>query len=59
MDRFGLQNYAGTLAHISISGTIIATYYIGATQGVTSVCVGPDGNIWFTEQSGEIGKLTP
>ena len=37
----------------------VRTEFAGLTADPGSICVGPDGNIWFTEPGSRIGRLTP
>ncbi len=47
------------IGKISSSG-LITEYTTGISSGVYSITLGPDGNMWFTEQFGnKIGKITP
>lgn len=51
---------AGAIGHMSATGTLLATYpFPSQNTGSTSLCIGPDGKIWFTEQGGKVGVLTP
>ena len=60
---------ANVIGVMSTAGVLLATYQIptpnpidfaAGTGGATFIIDGPDGNMWFTEESGnKIGRITP
>jgi streptogramin lyase len=53
---------AGTISHISTSGTNIVKFSLPAGSFPQGITAGPDGNLWFVEQKATgdyaIGKIT-
>ena len=50
----------GLLAILSFSSTALAIDEFPAAGGPSGLAVGPDGNLWFTEETGNmIGRMTP
>jgi hypothetical protein len=51
-----------TIVQVSASGAVLAQHALpddgGAYPFISSVALGPDGNIWFTAL-GEVGRMTP
>jgi virginiamycin B lyase len=46
--------------HFSSSGVLLNRYPLPTpNSGPMGVTMGPDGNVWFVEQAGRIGVLTP
>jgi virginiamycin B lyase len=47
------------LASASAGAIQTVEYRTGITQPIAAIAAGPDGNLWFTEPSGRIGRITP
>ena len=46
--------------HFSLTGVLLNRYPLPTpNSGPIGVTIGPDGNVWFAEQAGRIGVLTP
>src|SRR5438094_4369341 len=54
----GGLNYEGLIGQITPSGTI-TEFPIGLQRFPIGITAGPDGNLWFTENSDSIGRITP
>src|SRR5580693_2010665 len=37
----------------------IAEYPVPLAQSLGAITAGPDGNVWFVEEGGSVGKITP
>jgi len=43
-----------------VSAQVVTEFSLRITNGPYGIAAGPDGNLWFTEQSGNrIGRITP
>jgi uncharacterized repeat protein (TIGR01451 family) len=43
---------------MTTTGTVLGQYNIPSDRDLSSMTLGPDGNVWFTE-SGKVGNITP
>jgi virginiamycin B lyase len=53
-----LTTNANATGRITTSGVITLTPTPSAKSSPTDITPGPDGNMWFTEAIGNIGKIT-
>ncbi len=57
-------NGDGSIISLSSASSTVAradfvTHKVGSEPGLRNICVGPDGNLWFTEYTtGKVGKIT-
>ena len=51
--------YGGIIAKVTLDGVITEFALADTTATVTAIVTGPDGNLWFTESAGKIGRITP
>ncbi|HTY41616.1 MAG TPA: sigma-70 family RNA polymerase sigma factor [Thermoanaerobaculia bacterium] len=49
---------AGKLGRVTASGTI-AEFALSGSSNPRRIAVGPDGNLWFTEDTERVGRITP
>jgi streptogramin lyase len=52
----------GSIVQMTTQGTVLSTFTTGITvgAGLYAIIAGPDGNLWFTEQTGNrVGRITP
>ena len=52
----------GSIVQMNTQGTVLNTFSAGITAGagLFAITAGPDGNLWFTEQTGNrVGRITP
>ena len=62
MPRMRLIGAIGLLAAVACAAQVTFTEYLVPTATVfpDQIAAGPDGNLWFTEPSGDkIGRITP
>ena len=60
---FAEQYMTGSIIHyrivnITTSGVMVGQYNLPSDRDVSDMTLGPDGNVWFSE-NGSIGKITP
>jgi|GEM_PF-2959325 len=60
---FAEQYMTGSIMHYRIvntttSGNMVGQYNLPSDRDVSDMALGPDGNVWFSE-NGSIGKITP
>ena len=54
----GTSGQPDWVLRVGLNGEV-AKFAIGADAGLDSITAGPDGNLWFTEVGGHIGRITP
>ncbi len=56
-DMWFTQTGSDQIARITAQGVV--TEHAGPAGGVNNIVEGPDGNLWFTEGSDAVGRMTP
>lgn len=54
-----LESDANRVGRLTPTGTYTSFSVPTANANLFNIALGPDGNVWFTEDAGKIGKITP